>query len=254
MTVSELVFDKEHYLDIDKARMQHLDLLGIDCRGTTLLDVGCGIGRFSDYWTAKECKVLGIDGREANIKVMRERYPHIDASVANVESETFLQLGPFDVVFCYGLLYHTENPTLVLRNLSAMAQEILMLETASTASREPVVKFVLEHPGEDQAMRSVACRPSEAYLVMILSQCGFQHIYMPTVWPKHPEFSRREYASAIDGASYHLTRTIIIASNQPIENTFLASADNQLFIRHMGQLERAARRIIARGKRLGGLL
>ena len=48
MTVSELVFDKEYYLDIDEARMQHLDLLGIACQGKTLLDVGCGIGRFSD--------------------------------------------------------------------------------------------------------------------------------------------------------------------------------------------------------------
>jgi SAM-dependent methyltransferase len=244
MIVSELVFDRKDYLDIDRARIHHLDLLNIGCQGKTLLDVGCGIGRFSDYWTSKGCKVLGIDARETNIKVMRERYPHIHAAVANVESESFPQMGAFDIVFCYGLLYHTENPTLVLRNLLAVTQHLLILETVITVSPESIVNFVLEPPEKDQAVRGIACRPSERYLMMVLSQCAFQYIYMPTVWPEHSEFSRR---AIVNGK---LTRTIIVASRKPIENLFLSPATEKLFVRQMGQLEYFFHRVAARVKRL----
>lgn len=244
MIVNELVFDRKDYLDIDNARIRHLDLLNIGCQGKTLLDVGCGIGRFSDYWTSKGCKVLGIDARETNIDVMRERYSHINSAVTNVESESFMQMGTFDIVFCYGLLYHTEDPTLVLRNLSAVTEGFLILETVVAVSPKPIVKFVIEHLEKDQALRGIACRPSERYLIMVLSQCGFHYIYMPTVWPKHPEFSRR---AIVNGK---LTRTIIVASRKPIENHFLALATDKLFVSQMGQLEYFFHRFAARVKRL----
>lgn len=240
MTASELPFDMSHYLEIDNARMQHLDLIDIGCQGKTLLDVGCGIGRFSDYWASKGCKVLGIDARETNIRMMRERYPYIDAVTANVESEPFVQVGTFDIVFCYGLLYHTENPTRVLRNLAAVTKEALLLETAISISNEAIVKFALEGPGDDQALRSIACRPSERYLIMILAECNFPYIYMPTVWPQHPQFSRHAYTGRGKTVGGNLTRTIMIASRLPIENPLLALADDRSFARQRGQLEYVA--------------
>jgi len=68
-----IVFDKPHYRELDEVRMQHLNLLNFNFSGKTLLDVGCGVGAFSNYWAKKGCDVFGIDALENNIEVMKER-------------------------------------------------------------------------------------------------------------------------------------------------------------------------------------
>ena len=58
----------------------------------------------------------------------------------NVESaEAIGEVGPYDLTFCFGLLYHTENPFQVVRNLERFTRKVLFVETMVLPTDEPVV-------------------------------------------------------------------------------------------------------------------
>jgi len=62
--------------------------------------------------------VVCVDARPENIARLHSLYPGREAHVANVEVDRLSELGRFDIVFCYGLLYHVENPIAALRNIA----------------------------------------------------------------------------------------------------------------------------------------
>ena len=47
----------------------------------------------------------------------------------DVESLNGTVTGTFDVVYCYGLLYHLENPAAALSAMAARCRDLLLLET-----------------------------------------------------------------------------------------------------------------------------
>ena len=61
-----------------------------------------------------------------------------------------LSLGRFDLVFCFGLLYHLENPLLAIRHLRAMTEKVLLVEGVIFPGDEPTMGLVDEAPSEDQ--------------------------------------------------------------------------------------------------------
>ena len=124
------------------------------------------------------------------------------------------------------------------------------IETVINESKQPVVKYVIESPGDDQALHHIACRPSEPFLEMVLKESGFKYIYMPKVWPMHPQFARvKKVKNNLEPYS-NLTRTIIIASYGPLQNKFLAPIDKKLFIKRMGIFEYLIRASYQRCKNL----
>jgi hypothetical protein len=61
-------------------------------------------------------------------------------------------LGVADLIFCFGLLYHTENPFQVIRNIERLTGQRLLLEPPAFPSHEPVLRFVDEGPYLDQGL------------------------------------------------------------------------------------------------------
>ncbi|HWF04364.1 MAG TPA: class I SAM-dependent methyltransferase, partial [Candidatus Angelobacter sp.] len=91
----------------------------------TAFDTGCGVGYFSGVLQELGLRVAAADGRAENVAEARERYPSIDFRVADAESAS-PDLGTFDLVLCFGLLYHLENPLRAMRNLRALTGKILL--------------------------------------------------------------------------------------------------------------------------------
>src|SRR6266540_299913 len=89
-------------------------------RVSNALDVGCGFGYFSQYLKQSGIEVMGIDGRPENVEEARKRYPDIDFKVYDIEELSVGSLGQYDLVLCFGLLYHLENPFRAIRNLSSL--------------------------------------------------------------------------------------------------------------------------------------
>lgn len=221
-SIKRSIFDHRFYKDITDARSQHFKSMSLPLSGKSVIDVGCGIGHFSEM-LAEQCgDVFCIDGRAENIKNLRELYPSRKCAVVDVETPDILMHGTFDVVFCYGLLYHIMDPMGFIKNVSKICHEIMVLETCIMDSKEPMVQLVSEDPeNETQALHSTGCRPSTSYVNACLKLSGFEFIYHPVSLPMHPQFDyklKNDYSYIKQG---HLIRNIFIASRNEIVSPML---------------------------------
>lgn len=205
ITISQ--FDMEHYRLINERRRDFLDnlfsgaLAGRHYARTA--DLGCGYGFFSDFLAQRGNSVDAYDGRPENVSEAARRYPSIPFRVWNIEDKVGRPMQPYDLVLCFGLLYHLENPFLAVRNLAAVTKETAIIETV--VAEHPMPAAVLyDEParGEAQALQYLALIPSESALVKMLAAAGFPFIYRPSPLPIHPDF--------VHGVSKR--RTVLIAT------------------------------------------
>jgi SAM-dependent methyltransferase len=156
----------------------------------TVLDVGCGVGYFAASLRDMGFEVTAVDAREANISEARRRHPGIDFRVADVEDAQLAALGRFDLVLCFGLLYHLENPFRTMRSLYALTAKLLLVESICLPQETPLLLLFDEPAGEDQSLQSVSCYPSEGALVKMAFRSGFPHVYRFRELPDHDNFQR----------------------------------------------------------------
>jgi len=215
------IFDQPTTLDISRARMDHLDKLGLPLKGRKVLDVGAGVGHLAQYFVKLGCDVTCTDGRQANIDRMRDLYPGLKSTVCDVQTETLTTLGMFDVVFCYGLLYHLESPVPALRNMASVCRQMLLLETQVCDHVLPILRMGQEDTSADQALTGLGGRPSPSYVVMIFRSVGFEFIYAPKIPPAHPDFQFRWNGMGATGKKQHPIRCIFIASREKLPDDHL---------------------------------
>jgi SAM-dependent methyltransferase len=211
------LFDQPFYRDITEARLEHLAQLDLPVAGRSVIDVGSGIGRLSEFFAQRGCEVMCVDGREDNVARLRELYPGRRAAVVDVQTDDLLAHGSFDVVFCYGLLYHLADPLGFLRRAAAICRELTIVETCITDSDERVLFLVDDPDDPTMALDRVASRPSPAYVASALRLSGFDHVYSPDSLPRHPDFEyerRNDLAHLRDG---NVMRDVFVASRTPLD-------------------------------------
>lgn len=110
------------------------------------IDIACSEGWFSHRmleWGAHA--VTGVDIRPENIHratLVRDRLGIDPERLALRTSDVFdldpAELGTFDVVLCFGLIYHLENPIGALRIARAMTRGVCLVESQLTEQVEPL--------------------------------------------------------------------------------------------------------------------
>jgi FkbM family methyltransferase len=217
------VFDEANALAINRARLAHLESLGLPLSGKSVLDVGCGVGHLAQFFINRGCRTVCIDARSENIDRLRALYPGIETGVANVETDRLVRFGAFDVVFCYGLLYHLANPVAGLANIAEACSELLLLETIIADHPLPLCRLA-DEPSEtpNQAVGGVGSRPTPAFIAMALTRLGFPFVYAPVIPPGHSDFQFEWCGDLADSRDGHPLRCIFIASRAKIENSRLA--------------------------------
>lgn len=104
-------------------------------RGRSFLDVGAGDGH--------EARAVSFAGAARSVAVEAKELPYRQASAAKellgLDGHEVLRLdarridehglGSFDVVLCFGFLYHLQNPFNFLKRARAVTGELLLLET-----------------------------------------------------------------------------------------------------------------------------
>jgi len=141
------------------------------------LDVGCGVGYFSEFLSELGFPVVALEGREEHVAEAKRRHPAITFMTKNVEDQTLPQLGTFDFVLCYGLLYHLENPFQAIRNLHALTRKLLMIETMCVPGTNPIFELLDEYQSENQGLNYVALYPTESGVLKMLYRAGFPFVY-----------------------------------------------------------------------------
>jgi SAM-dependent methyltransferase len=104
-----------------------LELLLSHCNpyGKTLLDYGCGRGECLDYATKAGFKVLGTDVDPECVNLSARYGPTCELNLHDPLS----QFGPksFDVVTCFHVLEHVENPKRALSAIAKISREYVVL-------------------------------------------------------------------------------------------------------------------------------
>jgi len=145
--------------------------------------------------------------------------------VANVEFDRLSELERFGIVFCYGLLYHIENPIGALRNIASCCGELLLLETVATDYPRPIYQLEDEPPAtKNQAVSGFGCRPSPAFVAMALSRMGFSFVYTSDTRPNQPDFDSNGPAAENRLAMAELAMHLCRVPHQAVEPASHAAA------------------------------
>jgi len=213
------VFDTDAARRLNEARMRHLDSLGLDLAGRTVADVGCGVGNLSGFFVERGCRVFASDAREENIAELRRRHPDLPSRVLDIEVDPLAGHGMFEVVFCFGLLYHLENPLAGIRNMEAACSGLLLLETLVCDSPKPIL-YLVDEPAEtrNQAAKGLGVRPSPAWVAMALHRCGFPYVYSTVSVPDHEDFHYEWKGSLAYSHAGHPIRCVFVGSKERLSN------------------------------------
>jgi SAM-dependent methyltransferase len=213
------VFDQAHYDALNRARedsvCRFLPELKQRLSLKTALDLGCGLGHFSELLHSFGLEVLGVDGRAENADEAKRRHPNLNFQVADAQDPNLCRLGNFDLVFCFGLFYHLENPFRAIRSISSLASKLTLIEGIVCPSPEPTMVLLDENECLDQGLNFMAFYPSESCLIKMLRRSGFLDCYMPEPMPDHPMYHV--------GANGFRLRTLLVGSKRPIDSSYLTS-------------------------------
>lgn len=212
-------FHSNHYLRHTARRLEHLASLGIPVAGMSVLEVGAGIGDHSHFYIDRGCTVTITEARKENLRRLRDRYPNCDVQFLDMESPSPVEGSPFDVVHCYGLLYHLGNPKQALAFLSQNTRKMLFLETCVSFGENEEINLLGEaQTNPTQAYSGTGCRPTRAWLFREL-QGLFEYVYLPKTQPCHEEFPLDWTSPEKHGAG--LQRAVFIASREPLKTEML---------------------------------
>jgi FkbM family methyltransferase len=171
---------------------------------STAIDAGAGLGFFVPILQEAGIQVRAFDGRKENVEAARTKYPGIDIEVGDIQNPSICNLGSFDLVLCFGLLYHLENPLLAIRHLRALTRKVLLLESMCFPGSRPWMLLREEPKQEDQSLTDVAFYPSEGCIVKMLNRAGFSEVYTFQVLPNHDDFR--------ESAERSRRRTVLLAT------------------------------------------
>jgi len=213
MTIHLTPFDQKPYRALIEARGETLrravsklkPALGL----ANAVDAGCGVGFFSQVLADCGLDACGFDGRAENVVEARNRFPKIPFAQSDIQDRAIANLGSFDLVVCFGLLYHLENPLLAIRNLRELTDKCLLVESMCLQEDKPLMLLRAEPRQGDQSLTDVACYPSEMGLVKMLYVAGFRAVYRVMPLPDHEDFR--------DTAEHLRRRTVLLATFEPID-------------------------------------
>ena len=221
------IFDQHHYDLLNRARgevvAQCLAELTPKLNLQTAIDVGCGLGYFSQFLKSSGLAVTAVDGRQQNVEEAQRRNPDIRFLRFDAEDPSIRSLGKFDLVFCFGLLYHLENPMLAIRHLSALTGKLLLVEGVIHPGNEPMMALIEETAHEDQGLNHIAFYPTESCLLKMFYRAGFDHAYAFSTQPNHPEYDalhRRPRIRTMLAASHALIQSkLLLRTSEPKSST-----------------------------------
>jgi len=215
-------FLKPHYQKINVARLQHLESLGLDLNKKSVIEFGAGIGDHTLFYLFKNCNILPTEGRKNLAEYIAERFG-IETMMIDIEKdiEVIKSLPYFDIIHCYGILYHINNAGEFI-DLMKNIGGVLILETCvspdSYEQGDHIVSKIKENP--TQAISGNGCRPSRKWIFERLKN-NFKYVYMPVTQPKHEQFPVDWDNIVVKGKQ--LVRSVFIASHKPIRSNLLKS-------------------------------
>lgn len=224
------LFHAGDYLRHNSRRLEHLASLALPVTGKTVLEVGAGIGDHSHYYLDRGCKLTITEARRENLTYLRRRYPGQDVRELDLDAPNPTLQETFQVVHCYGVLYHLGRPAEALRFIASRTEELLLLETCVSFGDEPAPHLVSElQASPTQSVTGTGCRPTRAWVFQELAR-HFAHVYATRTQPNHEQFPLDWRRPELHGAP--LVRAVFVAAQRPLASDALVTSLPALQTRH----------------------
>ncbi|MGE0701735.1 MAG: class I SAM-dependent methyltransferase, partial [Hyphomicrobiaceae bacterium] len=208
----------DFYVRHNQRRLEHLASLGLDLSAKTVLEPGAGTGDHTLFYLDRGCRVTSVEPRPENCAVWRQKMAEswcpntANASLIEGPYEAIDRLEEqFDIVHCYGFLYHVGDPEAAIAMLARRTRGFMVMETCVSMDDGLAVN-VIDEPRENpaQAFDGKGCRPTRAWVMAALAR-HFPFAYATRTQPAHDEFptdwSRRPWPSKSG-----LTRAVFVAA------------------------------------------
>jgi ubiquinone/menaquinone biosynthesis C-methylase UbiE len=156
-----------------------------------ILDVGCGVGKDTNYIHSKGFDVIGIDLSEGMIEIAKNNFPNIDFRIMDLRKIDFPD-NYFDALFVAFSLVHIPKSEIenILKNFYRMLKKEGMIYFAiqEGKSKEGMVKSPYEN--KDKIFLNVF---SEKEFNFFIKKMGFSLIKDFKRKPKENEFQYNKY-------------------------------------------------------------
>lgn len=138
--------------NLDKRQLEESEVLlnNIDFTNKKVLEMGCGLGRWAEFFHDKCDTYLGIDYAENLIELANENYKYDNChfqvmSALDIDIDTLIIKPPFDVIFIAGVLIYLNDediPKLIdeINNISSEDKIIYIRETISVMDTRLTLK------------------------------------------------------------------------------------------------------------------
>ncbi|MCJ7696905.1 MAG: class I SAM-dependent methyltransferase [Thermoplasmata archaeon] len=216
------VFDTQDALGINLARQDHLASLGLDLANKSVLEVGAGVGKHTAFFEKLGCTVISTDARPENVVEHLRRYPYRKGRVEVVDlsiPESHSRVVAFNIIYCYGTLYHLNLPGLCIKDLSNSCTELFLLETCVNPLDNNAINPVEEnHEPKNQSVHGVGCRPSRDWIMDEMRKY-YPFVYCSKFQPNHSDFPLLWPAS---NDRLNNTRAVFVASRHLLTHATLS--------------------------------
>lgn len=104
-----------------------------------VVDLGCLEGGYAVEFAKMGFDTLGIEAREDNLAKCNYVKDNLDLPNLNFVKDDVRNIanyGKFDIVLCYGLLYHLNDPIDFLKKISSCTNKLLFLNTHFAKERD----------------------------------------------------------------------------------------------------------------------
>jgi trans-aconitate methyltransferase len=199
-------------LELNKARINHLDRLGFDFKNKSVLETGCGgIGDITDFLVKKGAKVTLNDYREDNIKHLLQTKKLDLEYNCNDLNKPWASKEQYDIIVSYGTLYHLKEPEVAIKSFSEHCNEFTILSTVTNGQNDESINVLWEDTTPEQASDGYGCRPGRLFVYNTFKKY-FPYVYMLKTQPNHQEYPL-QFPSNISNK-----RNIFIGSHIPIDH------------------------------------
>lgn len=201
--------------DINKARTDHLDQLGLDLKDKSILETGCGgAGDITTSLLKYTDNITLNDAREDNIKNLLSTIgKQLNYNTSDLNEEC---PGNFDVIISMGTLYHLDKPSDAIKYMAQATNEMLVISTCSNGC-DTGISFPTE-AGQNQSFTGVGCRPGRLWVKDEL-QKHFKYVYFTRAQPRYIDFVQDWSHQPVPG----LARFMIIGSHKELDNPNLTT-------------------------------
>ncbi len=153
----------------------------------SVIDIGCGDGKYTnEIKLAKaDVDICGFDPAANAIELGKNKYPGIDFFVSDILKKESLPDKKFDLAIMRGVFHHLSDQEAALRNISLIADKLLILEPNGN---NPILKIIervspYHRKHEEQSFSSRQwqkwCR-NTGWEIESLEYVGFVPFFFPT--------------------------------------------------------------------------